>query len=232
MARVAIPAARHACWRSSPPGPGGRCGWPGPWSTWAWRLGGGRCQAGGPGRESCQPRDEAAAWALSPSPGPPCRVRRRRCCRGRPPRTPRRHAAGRPRASATAGPRAPAPRAAWLKAPPDLPSIPRASDRHDPAGRHPHGAPGGTRGVARWRAEAPGAARWWAADRAATRRAEGGERATPVRDREAAAVTGALPEAWSHRQGEGQSNKLQLLKRRRSGRAQLDVLKARFLAAA
>ena len=49
---------------------------------------------------------------------------------------------------------------------------------------------------------------------------------------EAAAVAAALEHAWSNGQVEGQMNKLQLIKRQMYGRAKLDLLQARLLAAA
>jgi transposase len=55
--------------------------------------------------------------------------------------------------------------------------------------------------------------------------------ATGLRQDEAA-VTAALAYDWSNGQVEGQINKLKLLKRQMYGRAKLDLLKARFLAAA
>ena len=49
---------------------------------------------------------------------------------------------------------------------------------------------------------------------------------------DAAAMTAALTYAWSNGQVEGQINKLKLTKRQMYGRAKLDLLKARLLAAA
>ena len=49
---------------------------------------------------------------------------------------------------------------------------------------------------------------------------------------EAAAVAAALEHAWSNGQVEGQMNKLKLIKRQMYGRAKLDLLQARLLAAA
>lgn len=47
-----------------------------------------------------------------------------------------------------------------------------------------------------------------------------------------AAVTAALREPWSNVQTEGQINKLKTLKRQMYGRANLDLLRARLVAAA